>query len=64
MNKKKKLAKINKEASIEILEIKGILDALFDMEQICYPADVVIEVAKKKIRKVFNIIETTRKILK
>ncbi|MDD3149553.1 MAG: hypothetical protein PHV68_01870 [Candidatus Gastranaerophilales bacterium] len=64
MNKKKKLAKINKKASIEIFELKAVLDALFDINQAHYPANVMIEIAKKKVRKIFNNIETTRKVLK
>jgi hypothetical protein len=64
MSKKKKLAKINKAASEKILEIKAILEVLSDTEQACYPAGVMIEIAKKKVIKVFNNIEITRKILK
>jgi hypothetical protein len=64
MGKKKKLAKINKTASEKMLEIKAILDALSDIEQAHYPTDTMIEIAKKKVIKVFHNIETTRKILK
>jgi hypothetical protein len=64
MGKKKKLAKINKESSGKILEIKAILEVLSDVEQAHYPAAVMIDIAKKKVVKVFNNIEITRKILK
>ncbi|MDD3149504.1 MAG: hypothetical protein PHV68_01625 [Candidatus Gastranaerophilales bacterium] len=64
MNEKKRLAKINKMSSIEIFEIKAILEALLNIEQAYYPANVMIEIARKKVIKVFNNIETARKILK
>ena len=64
MSKKRRLAKINKEASGKTLEIKAILEALSDIEQACYPANVLIEIANKKNIKVFNSIQQTRKILK
>ncbi len=64
MSKKKKLAKINKAASGKALEIRAVLEALSDLEQDCYPANVLIGIAEEKVIKVFNNIETTRKILK
>ena len=64
MSKKKKLAKINNEASEKILEIKAILEALSDIEQSSYPTNILIEIAKRKIIKVFCNIEKNNKILK
>ncbi len=64
MSKKKKPAKINGAASGKVLEIKAFLEALSILEQDCYPANVLIVIAKEKVMKVFNNIETTRKILK
>ena len=64
MSKKKKLAKINKTASGKILEIKAVLDALSDMDQCCYPANVLLEIAKKELTNVFYSVEKNRKILK
>jgi hypothetical protein len=64
MGKKKKLAKINKAASEKILEIKAILEVLSEIEQAHYPANTMIEIAKKKVIKIFHNIEITRKILK
>jgi hypothetical protein len=52
MGKKKKLVKINKISSEKILEIKAILEALSEIEQAHYPADAMIEIAKKKVIKV------------
>jgi hypothetical protein len=64
MGKKKKLAKINKTSLEKILEIKAILDVLSDIEQANYPANMMIEMAQKKIAKTFKNIEITGKILK
>jgi hypothetical protein len=64
MSKKKKLAKINKVTSRKIIEIKAILEALSDIEQASYPTNVMIEIAQKKVSKIFNNIEITEKILK
>lgn len=63
MNKKKKLARINKVASSKILEVKAILDALSDLEQDSYPANILLDIAKKKSINVFNNIENNRRIL-
>jgi flagellar biosynthesis component FlhA len=64
MSKKKKLARINNEASDKILEIKAILEALSDIEQSSYPANVLIEVVNKKLAKVFHNVEKNKEILK
>ncbi len=64
MSKKKKLTNINRINLGKILEIKAILEALSDIEQTCYPANILIEIARKKVVKVFKNIEKTRSILK
>ncbi|MDD3593830.1 MAG: hypothetical protein PHX18_04285 [Candidatus Gastranaerophilales bacterium] len=64
MGKKEKLFKINKEASAKISEIKAILAALADLEQGCYPANTLIDIAKRKSMSVLYNIEKNRKILK
>jgi hypothetical protein len=64
MYKKKKLSKINKIASREIIEIKAILEALSDIEQSHYPVNVMIEIIIKKITKIFKEIQRSSEILK
>lgn len=64
MSKKKKLTRVNKEACEKMLEIKAILKALSDIEQSCYPTNVLIEIVNRKLAKVFYSIEKNRKILK
>jgi len=64
MSKKKKLTKINNLASDKILQIKAILEALSDIEQNCYPSNVLLEIAKEKVKNVFYNIEKNKKILK
>ena len=64
MSKKKKLSKINQTASDKVLEIKAILEALSNLEENCYPANVLVEIANKKLTNVFHNIEKNRKILK
>lgn len=51
MSKKKKLTNINRINLGKILEIKAILEALSDIEQTCYPANILIEIARKKLWK-------------
>ncbi len=63
MYKKKKLAKNSKEASAQILEIKAILTALSDLEQSDYPANILIDMATKKIKKVFYYLEKNRQMM-
>jgi len=62
MSKKQKLAKINCAVSKNLLEIKAILEALSDIEQACYPSNVMIDIAKSKVINVFYKVELTRKL--
>ena len=64
MSKKKKITKITDAISEKILEIKAILEVLSYTEQASYPTNIMIDIAKKKIVKIFNNVESTRKILK
>lgn len=61
MGKKKKSAKIHKEALGKIIEIKAILRALSDIEQSSYPANMLLEMADKKLKTVFCNIEKAAK---
>ncbi len=60
---KKKLTKLNKIASNELLDTKAILTALLNIEENCYPTNIMIEMAIKKIKNTFKQIEENRKIL-
>lgn len=64
MNKKELLKKINKETANELLEVKAILTALISIQDANYPANVLLDIASKKIKKIFYNHEKSGKIVK
>ncbi len=62
MSQRKRLKKVNKKVSKELLEIRALLTAAYDIEP-DYPINMLIEMANKKVKKVFDNVEKNRSIL-
>ena len=63
MSKNKKLPVLLESMSSESLDVLAILESLITLLENYHPSSTLLEIAKRKLTKVFKKIEKTRTIL-